>query len=124
MKKSQKIAGIFLALLLIISAVFHIINPDFSSGLIPDFLPKYFVHVVTAIIEFVLGVGVFIPKYRKVALQGIFLLMIVFIPIHVMDIFSENPVVKPFAAAIIRVIVQFLFVYLAWFASGKFNAKK
>jgi len=123
MKKSQKVAGIFLSLLLILSAVIHIINPDFSSGFIPDFLPKYLVHVVVAIIEFVLGVGVFIPKYRKLALQGIFLLMIAFIPVHIGDLFSENPVVKPFIAALIRVPVQFLLVYLAWYAGGKFNSK-
>jgi len=123
MKKSQQAAGIFLSLLLILSAVFHIINPDFSSGLIPDFMPKYLVHVVTAIIEFVLGVGVFIPKYRTQALQGIFLLMIAFIPIHIGDLFSDNPVVKPYSAAVIRVIVQFFFVYLAWYAGGKIYSK-
>ena len=123
MKKSQKIAGFFFSLILIVSAVAHVLNPDFSSGLIPDFLPKYLVHVITAIIELVLGIGVFIPKYRTQALQGIFLLMIAFIPVHIRDLFSDDPVVKPFMAAVIRLIVQFFFVYLAWYAGGRFSKK-
>ena len=119
MKILKIVAGILLALLLLVSGVGHLLNPELTSGLIPDMLPKTLVHTVVGIVELGLGIGVFIPRMRKRALQGIFVLMVLFVPVHVIDLFREPPVIGSDAVAIVRIIIQFVFAYLAWFAGGK-----
>jgi hypothetical protein len=47
---------------------------------------------------------------------GIMILMIAFLPIHIIDIFRENPVIGSQVAALIRVPVQLLIIAGAWYA--------
>jgi len=113
------ILGGLLGLILILSAFGHVFSPEVSSGFIPDFLPKTVVHIGIGIIELLLGIGIFIPAYQKRALQGIMILMICFLPLHIIDLFRENPVIGSMTAAIIRVPVQLLLIFMAWYAGKK-----
>lgn len=117
MKKIKLVIGWLMGVILILGAVGHINSPEVSSGFIPDFLPKQLVHIAAAIVEAALGIGVFIKPYRKKALYGIFILMILFLPLHVIDLFRETPIIGSQTAAIIRVLVQFVFIFLAWFSN-------
>jgi uncharacterized membrane protein len=67
----------------------------------------------------VLGIGVFIPRFRYQASMGIFILMLIFLPLHVMDFFSLEPAIGNHQAAVVRVPVQFLFLAITWFMSRK-----
>lgn len=119
MKIVRLITSIILGLFMIFAASGHITNPDMSSGFIPDFLPEKLVHVLTALVEAGLGVLTLIPKTRQLGLKGIFVLMILFLPIHIIDLFRASPVLGSVQAAIIRVVVQFVLILLPWFAMGK-----
>lgn len=109
-----KLATGFLSLILIISAIGHIINPELYAGFIPEFLPATPVNIASAIVEFVLGVGLLFQQYRRIAFLGVFILMLAFLPIHSFDLFREEPVIGTMTAAIIRVIVQFGLIGMAW----------
>ena len=115
MTRSKTIAGIIISGILILGGITHFTHPEVSSGLIPEFLPKALVHVFIGILEIVLGIGVWIKGFRKLALTGITVLMILFLPLHIIDLFRE-PVVGSSTAAIIRVAIQFLLIYLPWYA--------
>ncbi|MEQ8714059.1 MAG: hypothetical protein RIC80_13640 [Cyclobacteriaceae bacterium] len=117
MKIAKRIAGFLMGALLILGASAHFFNPETSTGLIPEFLPADLVHWIAGGVELLLGIGVFIPGYRKKALLGITLLMLAFLPIHVIDLLKDNPVIGTKTAAMIRLIVQLVFIYLPWFAS-------
>ena len=56
----------------------------------------------------------FIPKYIKTGALGIMLLMLLFLPIHVWDVFTDNPAIGSSQAALIRLPIQFLFIAIAW----------
>lgn len=99
---------------MIAGSVGHLLNPSLSDGFIPDFLPKQPVHIFTAIIEFALGVGLLIPKTKKLAAWGIIGILTFFLFLHVQDLFRETPVIGSKMAAIIRIPFQFLFMYMAW----------
>lgn len=103
---------------MLVSAVAHLYNPTFSDGLIPDILPKNAVHIVTAIVEIILGIGIFIPAYRTLALQGTLVLMVIFLGVHIIDLFREESALGSTTAAIIRIPVQFLFIYMAYIAQS------
>jgi len=116
MSLSQKIIGIILAIMLLLSGVGHFISPEMYYPMIPDFLPEAAVNIAVGIIEMVLGIGVFIPSYRTRALTGIFLLMIVFLPIHIWDAMKEVPAIGSKTMGYVRIGIQFVLIYLPWFA--------
>lgn len=112
----KKIVAIFLGLLLIFGGIAHFVSPEFYNGLIPYFLPKTTINYITGFVELILGIGVLIPVYRKKALLGIFTLMIIFLPVHIVDAIKEDPVIGTKVVAYIRILIQFVLIYLPWYA--------
>ena len=112
---------IFVLILRIIFGLFfayagfmHFKKPKFFNGFIPDFLPKLAVNYVFGSIEFILGLGLFFNQTAKVSALGIFILMILFLPIHIWDFTKERPVIGSKKLAIIRIPLQFLLMYLSF----------
>lgn len=104
-----------IALFLIFGGVQHLRTPEFYLPFVPDFISfKMLVIYASGIVEIVLGGMVFIKKYAYWGMFGIFVLMIVFLPIHVWDIFSDTPAIGSTKAAYIRLPVQFLLIWLTW----------
>lgn len=117
MKIFSTIVNILIGLLMIAGGVGHFLTPEASSGFIPDFLPKDIVHYTIGAIEFVLGILVFIPKYKNMAATAILVLMIMFLPLHLIDFFRETPIIGSKSSAVVRVLIQFVFIYFAWLIS-------
>lgn len=110
----KKIALYFLCLLMFAGAAGHIFNPTLSDGFIPAFLPKQAVHVLAAIVEFALGVGLLLPTTRKMAAWGMIGLLSFFLILHIQDVFRTQPAIGSTMAAVIRIPFQLLFMYMAW----------
>ncbi len=123
MKIVWKILQILLAAMLIYAGVQHFLKPAFYEPFVPAFLPaKTFIVYASGVVEILLGILLLIPKYTKLAATGIILLMIAFLPIHIWDIFSENPAIGSKNAAMIRLPIQFLFI--AWaYGIRRFGSK-
>lgn len=118
--KNLKLSLTFLfGVFMIFGGVNHFIKPEMYAPFTPDFLPSLAINYLAGVAEIVLGLGVFIPRYRSKATFGILLMMLVFLPLHVFDIFKENPAIGSHQAAIIRLPVQFLFIAWAWFIHKK-----
>jgi len=97
------------------AGVQHFLKPDFFSVFVPDFLPfKSFIIYASGIVEILLGVLLIIPKYKKLAAAGILILMIVFLPIHIWDVFSDAPAIGSHKAAYIRLPLQFVLIAIAY----------
>jgi uncharacterized membrane protein len=92
----------------------HFKKPKFFNGFIPDFLPKLAVNYIFGAIEFIFGVGLFFNLTVKNAALGVFLLMIVFLPIHIWDLLKEKPAIGSKKLAVIRIPLQFLLMYLSF----------
>ena len=76
--------------------------------------PKKLVNYLVGIIEFVLGIGLFFTETVIPASIGIFILMVLFLPIHIWDVTKERPVIGSKKMAIIRIPLQFLLMYCAY----------
>lgn len=73
------------------AGLYHFINPNFYLGLIPDYLPQpLFINYGVGILELILGILVFIPKYRKIGGYGIMILLLLLIPSHIFFIQSGS----------------------------------
>ena len=104
---------------MILSAVAHIMNPDFYAPMIPDFIPAGFANILTAIVEAAVGVLLCLPKYRHWGGLSFFILMIAFLPIHIWDFLKETPAVGPSPAPEIRLAIQLLLIYAGWWIYKK-----
>lgn len=115
MKIVWKILQVLLALFLIYAGVQHFLKPVFFEPFVPAFLPaKTFIIYASGVVEILLGILLVIPKYTKVAATGIIILMIIFLPIHIWDVFSETPAIGSHDAAIKRLPFQFVLIGLAY----------
>ncbi|MRT92949.1 DoxX family membrane protein [Ancylomarina sp. 16SWW S1-10-2] len=106
---------ILFALFMIMGGVQHFIKPNFYLPFVPSFLPfPMTIIYLSGIVEVVLGLALLFTKYARISAIGIFLLMLLFLPVHVWDIISDTPAIGSHKAALIRLPFQFLFLAIAW----------
>jgi uncharacterized membrane protein len=109
------VVRVLFAMFMIYGGVQHLVKPDFYIPFVPSFLPfTTAIIFASGILEILLGIMLIIPKYSKHGAFGILLLMLIFLPIHVWDVFSATPAIGSHQAALIRLPVQFLLIFLAW----------
>ena len=108
------ILKIIFGILFTFAGVMHLIKPNFFKNFIPDFLPKLAINYVFGMIEIALGIGLFFSKTAKEAAIGIFILMLLFLPIHLWDFTKEKPAIGSKKAATIRIPLQFLLLYVSY----------
>jgi len=120
------ILKVLLAILMINGGVQHFLKPDFYLPFVPSFLPgKMLIIYASGIVEIILGATLLLnKKYAKYSALGIFFLMILFLPIHSWDIFSDNPAIGDHTIALIRLPVQFVFIALSWIIYKRLSLKK
>ena len=94
----------FLRILLIgfyaFAGSYHFINPEFYSDLIPKYLPYHtLINYASGFFEILLALGVALPKTRLLAVKGIIVLLILFIPSHIYFIQVGSCVESAFCVA-------------------------
>ncbi|QYH38513.1 DoxX family membrane protein [Algoriphagus sp. NBT04N3] len=68
----------------IFAGINHFLNPEFYLPLIPDYFSNAeFINVMAGLAEIILGIGLLIKKVRRLAIIGIVLMLLAFIPSHV-----------------------------------------
>ena len=98
----------------IYAGIMHFIKPRFFNHFIPAGLPKLAVNYIVGFIEFFLGIGLFFPAVTNDASLGIFILLILFLPIHIWDATKIKPAIGSKKLAYIRIPLQFLLMYGAY----------
>jgi len=100
---------------MIYAGIQHFVKPDFFTPFVPEFLPlKTTIVYVSGIAEILVGLLLLIKKYAKIGAIGILILLFLFLPIHVWDVFAETPVIGSRKAALIRLSIQFLLIFIVW----------
>jgi uncharacterized membrane protein len=75
----------------------------------------YLLTILTGIVELALGIALLLKRYRQHAAFGVFILMLLFLPLHFLDVFKEQPAIGSKTIALIRLPIQFLLIYCAWY---------
>ena len=96
------------------AGVMHIIKPNFFKHFIPNGFPKLTVNYIAGIVEFSVGIGLFFPQTASYAAIGIFILLVLFLPIHIWDATKERPAIGSKIIAYVRIPLQFLLMYGAY----------
>ena len=92
----------------------HIIKPKIFKNFTPPFLPLKATNYLAGIVELTLGLSLFFSTTIKYAAIGIFILMIIFLPIHIWDATKIRPAIGSKRIAYIRIPLQFLLIYGAY----------
>lgn len=102
--------------LYIVLGILHFTHTGYYRPLMPMFLPTHnFLIYLSGIAEVLLGLGVFFPKIRSLALWGIIAMLIVFLLlVHVNMIFPGNRLGVPLWILIMRIPLQFFLIYWAY----------
>ncbi|GGG90117.1 hypothetical protein GCM10011416_03370 [Polaribacter pacificus] len=109
----QIIAYLFGALLMF-AGIMHLIKPQIFKHFIPAIFPKKTVNYIIGIIEFALGLGLFIHQTQKESALGVFGLMLFFLPIHIWDATKARPAIGSKKMAYFRIPLQFVLLYFAY----------
>ena len=108
------IIRIIYGLFMVYAGIMHFKKPIFFNGFIPDLLPKLTINYICGGIELLLGIGLLFNATVKNAAMGVFILMLLFLPIHLWDLYKEKPAIGSKKLAIIRVPLQFLLMYVSY----------
>jgi uncharacterized membrane protein len=119
MKIAKLIFAFIFGVVVILGGIGHFANPEMYNPFIPEFLNALAVNYLTGIVELALGIGLFIPKLRRPSALGVFVLMFLFLPLHVMDVFMDEPAIGSKAAAYVRLPIQFVLIWLPLWIRGK-----
>lgn len=103
------------ALLMIAAGINHIAHPQFYAAFIPNWLPLVPVNYFTGVVEAAIGLGLLFYFSRRAAAIAAVLLMVCFLPIHLIDAFRAHPAIGSVLLAWIRLPFQFVLIYWAWF---------
>lgn len=115
MKTFREILTWIFGLLMILAGINHFLKPAMYAPFIPDWLPLLAVNYFTGIIEALIGAGVLIKISRRIAGILLVLLMVFFLPFHLIDVFRSHPAIGSHLLAWIRLPLQFVLIYWAWF---------
>jgi uncharacterized membrane protein len=119
MKTFKLILTYIMGAFMVYAGVNHFLKPAIYLPFISQSLPQMAIVYLSGIVEILLGVGVFIPKFRDISTKGIFILMLLFLPLHIRDVFVDNPAVGSHQIAIIRLPIQFVLIAWTWFIQRK-----
>lgn len=109
------ILKIVIALFMIFAGIQHFIKPDFFIPFVPEFLPlKTTIVYASGVAEILVGLLLLIKKYAKIGAIGVLVLLFLFLPIHIWDVFAEAPVIGSKKAALIRLPIQFLLIFIVF----------
>jgi uncharacterized membrane protein len=99
------------------NGMYHFSKPDTYFPFIPNFLPKETINYLVAVVEILVGISVFIPQTRQLGILIILIMMIAFLPIHLIDTFRQSPLIGTKQVAYQRLGLQLIFVLWAWFVN-------
>ncbi len=107
----------FLALVFIIVGFAHFFAQYSMVRFMPDWMPyKAFLVAASGVLEILLGIGLLIPKFRTVSAIGVLILLVLYTPLHIIDLNRYIPVVGSKAVAWIRLPIQLVMIVMAYLA--------
>lgn len=110
----MKITAYILGGIMLLGAVAHVAAPEIYTAFIPSFLSETLANILAIIAETTVGALLLMPKYRKWGGLAFSILMVIFMPIHLVDAVQDNPAIGSKTAAYIRIGFQFVLIHLGW----------
>lgn len=105
---------ILLGLFMLAGGLTHLLHPDAFNAMIPDIFPERLINYAVGVIEISIAALLIIPRFRHYGGLFFAVLCVAFMPFHLWDLWRPDPVIKPMAAAIFRIILQLAFIFAGY----------
>jgi len=115
----KKILTIIFGVMMILAGIVHFIKPEIYTPFFPNNFPQFTIVYIGGLVEIIVGICTLTSRYRSFGTLGILVLMIAFLPLHIIDVFKDKPVIGSHLIANIRLPFQFVFIAWAWFINKK-----
>ena len=103
------------AVVLLVAGAYHFINPTFYYPIIPAWMPKKAANVAGGAAEILIGCCLLFPATRIAGLWMAAGLMVLFLPVHIVDLLRPRPVIGTKTIAVVRLLLQFVLIaWLVW----------
>jgi len=108
---------ILMAVMYIIAGIFHFIKPKAYLRIMPRYLPSHIALVyLSGLAEIVLGVSLFFPETKNLAIYGIILMLLIFLLVHFYMLSSKKAGAGiPNWMLALRLPLQFVLIWWAYF---------
>ena len=108
----------FLAIVMLLGGVAHFVRAEFFVAFMPNNFPyKDFCVAASGVAEIVLGIGLLIPRFRTMAAVGVLIMLVLYFPLHIVDLNRYIPKVGSKAVAWIRLPIQVVLILMAYLAT-------
>ncbi len=111
----KKTLTMIFGVIMILAGIVHFIKPDIYTPFFPSSFPQFAIVYIGGLVEITVGICTLTSLYRSLGTLGILVLMITFLPLHIIDIFKDKPVIGTHFIAYIRLPFQFVLIYWAWY---------
>lgn len=111
----------FFAILMFGGALGHLVYPEIYAPMVPPFIPLGVANVLAVFAEAATGFLLVFPSTRVLGASAFALLMVGFLPIHVWDMLKDEPVMGSAGAAILRLLIQSLFIVGGFWVSQQLS---
>jgi len=108
---------LFMAGMYIMAGLFHFIKPKAYLRIMPRYLPQHKLLIyLSGAAEVLLGVGLLFKETKNLAIYGIILMLLIFLLVHFYMLSSKKAAAGiPFWALILRLPLQFVLIWWAYF---------
>lgn len=105
-----------MALLYMLAGIMHFLKSKWYIPIIPPRIPhKLLLIHLTGVLEGYLAILLIIPSWRTIALSGIILMLILFLPVHVYMLYDKKfRKIFPRWLLWLRIPMQFVLIYWAF----------
>lgn len=120
----KRIVSVILGMAFVFVGILHFVRPAGFLSIMPSWIPVHSFWVyASGVVEIAGGLGLFVPRYRKVAGWTLFILLIVVFPANINMAVNEiqlpgrDPM--PVWAMWARLPLQFVLLFLVWWSAIK-----
>jgi uncharacterized membrane protein len=95
-------------------ALLHFADPQSLVGFIFPPLPPLPTIYLAGAVQLIIAIAVIVPKTRALGGLAFAALCLAYMPLHIWDLFRDDPIIAPMVVAAIRVVVQILFIWIGY----------
>ena len=110
------------AVVLLLAGIYHFVNPQFYHPFMPAWFPKQLANAAGGVAELAIGAGLLFPASRLLSLYAAAALMLLFLPLHVIDLARTRPVIGSKAIAVFRLVLQFILIAWLFYTARNYGA--
>ena len=110
------------AAILIVAGIYHFVNPPFYDPFMPDWFPKRAANAAGGIAEILIGTAMLVPATRQLGCYAAAGLMLIFLPLHVIDLLRARPVIGSKLIAVFRLGLQFALIAWLYYLGKTYGA--